>query len=390
MKPLLFATIASFALVLTGCGGATTGDIPTIDLEAAIDNPQPFDLGEIAGKIEFLPLDNSTSESLIGNIRLLAESKTGFYIFDNNRSPIKVFDPTGKFLHTRGYIGRGPGELVSIMRMAVDWEGDKTYLFEMMGKAVAYDADGQAIGSLDSLSVLSVASFDGKLILMNQVHNVFAPDDVVPDSKCNLLTIYSPDMKLERHVEAPDKGAPRVGRNFFAGGSLLINTGNSLRVKEMRCDTVLNYSAGALEAAYILDYGRFTAPDAAFGANPTEPWRDNFHRVNNVMEGNRYLIVESMTNEIAPRDSKRNFLIFDRKKPAGGLSTLGPDGGAGLFVGGIAFTPSYIRDNRLVGYMQAIDIVDNAEAITDPQLKALAATLKEDSNPVIVVATLKK
>jgi hypothetical protein len=40
--------------------------------------------------------------------------------------------------------------------------------------------------------------------------------------------------------------------------------------------------------------------------------------------------------------------------------------------------------------MQAIDIADNANSITNPDLKILATALKEDSNPLIVVATLKK
>jgi hypothetical protein len=69
-----------------------------------------------------------------------------------------------------------------------------------------------------------------------------------------------------------------------------------------------------------------------------------------------------------------------------------PTGGAenepGLFAGGIAFKPMYVRDNRLVGCMQALDIVDGADRITDPRLKALAATLKEDSNPIIIIAQL--
>jgi hypothetical protein len=58
----------------------------------------------------------------------------------------------------------------------------------------------------------------------------------------------------------------------------------------------------------------------------------------------------------------------------------------------VPFTPSYIRNNQLVGYMQALDIVDAAaaESITDPSLQTLVATLTEDSNPVIVIATLKK
>ncbi len=42
------------------------------------------------------------------------------------------------------------------------------------------------------------------------------------------------------------------------------------------------------------------------------------------------------------------------------------------------------------GDIATLDIVDNAGSITDPKLKEIAATLKEDDNPVIVVAELKK
>jgi hypothetical protein len=83
-------------------------------------------------------------------------------------------------------------------------------------------------------------------------------------------------------------------------------------------------------------------------------------------------------------------LVIDRDDPSKGFSAVGPDDRQGLFVGGMAFAPLYMRDNRLVGCMQALDLVDNAERITDPDLKRVAAGLKEDSNPVIVVATLKR
>jgi hypothetical protein len=82
--------------------------------------------------------------------------------------------------------------------------------------------------------------------------------------------------------------------------------------------------------------------------------------------------------------------LFDRREDYAGFTTLGPDGSEGLFLDGVRFQPAYIRDNQLVGYMSALDIVDNAESITNPDLKALAATLKEDNNPVIITAKLKK
>ncbi len=103
-------------------------------------------------------------------------------------------------------------------------------------------------------------------------------------------------------------------------------------------------------------------------------------------DADRYLIVE--TDGWFSRLG--DILVIDKREPLNNFSAIGPDGKPGLFLGGVKFTPSYIRDNRLVGYMQALDIVDNAATITNSDLKALAATLKEDSNPVIVIATLKR
>lgn len=39
--------------------------------------------------------------------------------------------------------------------------------------------------------------------------------------------------------------------------------------------------------------------------------------------------------------------------------------------------------------MQAIDIVDNTDVIANPELKTIAAAMKEDDNQVIVIAKLK-
>ncbi len=84
------------------------------------------------------------------------------------------------------------------------------------------------------------------------------------------------------------------------------------------------------------------------------------------------------------------FLVFDRRDPAAGFSARGgADDKPGLLLDGLPVTPMYIRDNRLVGYLSALDVTDNADRLTHPGLKSAAQNLREDSNPVIVVATLK-
>ena len=55
MKPTIFIALA---LALVACGESPS-DVPVLDLGAAIENPRPFDLTEIAQEIEFIPLDDT-------------------------------------------------------------------------------------------------------------------------------------------------------------------------------------------------------------------------------------------------------------------------------------------------------------------------------------------
>jgi hypothetical protein len=136
----------------------------------------------------------------------------------------------------------------------------------------------------------------------------------------------------------------------------------------------------------LLDLGKYAVPVDAFGMEPTVK-ADDKYTAQYLFEGDNYLLVTARPAMMGGTAH----LVIDRDDPAAGISaTGGPEGKPGLFTSGVKFTPMYIHDNRLVGYMQALDIVDNTDAITNPDLKALAATLKEDSNPVIVVAKLKK
>jgi hypothetical protein len=229
------------------------------------------------------------------------------------------------------------------------------------------------------------------LILLKQRYGLLNSDnDAPPGTKSVLLEIYSTDLNREGTVETVDRGAPRrhiEGNVMLYNGGVISDNGSSPVVKEILCDTVFHLEGGTLRPEYIFDPGRYTIPAEAFGESPSVPWSDDFHLFTSLMEGEKYLIVQTQNG----RPVRSGFLVVDKSEPAGGFSaTGGPDGKPGLFIGGVAFRPMYVRDNRLVGYMQALDIVDGAAAITNPALKAIANTLKEDGNPVIVVATLKK
>jgi hypothetical protein len=393
-------------LLTAGCGVKTDdGKLLTLNIEKAMDNRQKFDLAEISDGIDFIALDDSRQESLLGDIRLLSESRTGFYVKDDKSSvPVKLFDHTGQFVAARGRIGRGPDEFIFVNYMTVDYETDNLFLYVSDGGSVymfAYDSGGNLLARTSvELGNRNVTHYEGEIILLKSapLHQGFFGyvEESTVGTKVPFLNLFSSELQHLKTLYVIDKGSgsrtiftppskqsPIARSTSIADRGVLSNNGKTLMVKEERGDTVFYYSSGALMPAFVLDFGKYTFPAEAFGLNPNAS-PGNGYLTQKVLEGDKYLFVEALG-----REDERVQLIFDRRNPSKCFSTIGPDGKLGLNVGGVKFTPMYIRDNRLVGYMQAFDIVDNAAAITNPDLKALAATLKEDSNPVIVVAKLK-
>ncbi|MDR0955212.1 MAG: 6-bladed beta-propeller [Rikenellaceae bacterium] len=383
MKNTTIALLFSLCL-LAGCGQKTEqGAIPVFDVASAIETPQPFDLTEIAESVEFIALDSQT-EALVGEIRTLEESKNGFYIHDGMETPVKFFDKTGKFHSTRGGIGRGPGEFNFLLGMAVDYESDNVYLNTRSSTNVMrkYDSSGRQIAEAETnlFSVsLEIVCYDGQLIVMNYPY-------VEPDADGNvpLLYIFTSDLEPKDTLKIPHKATSDF---IIRNSQILSNNGQELLIKEELNDTLFYYRKQALVPAYTLDMGKYYFSEKIMWDLSMEQQWNNYYSINNLYEGSRYLFV--MVKQGG--GGYRGALVFDKNEPSSGFTAADPKGRYGLlFVGGLKFTPMYIRDNQLVGYMQALDIVDNAEHITDPDLKALAATLTEDDNPVIVVAKLKE
>jgi hypothetical protein len=289
-----------------------------------------------------------------------------------------------------GRIGRGPNEFTYIFDMAVDPENDNVYLYGFSGplSILAFDATGNNFARNDSIVMKNMSWSDGQLIGVRQFYGRTTDTDFVE--------AFSPDLKSMGRLELPDRGPNSIripmGGDRYATRTvtfaIMSSNGKSALIKEARNDTVFHFQEGpSLRPAYYLNMGIHSIPAEAYiDVTGYDNMGGNKYKVTEIIDDDRYVFVT--TSEIGEQDIY--YHIFDRNNSFGGLTALGPDGEAGLFLGGIKFAAMYIRDNRLVGYMQAIDIVDNAAAITDPELKALAATLREDSNPVIVVATLKK
>jgi hypothetical protein len=399
MKPTYLLFLFALVCCLAGCK-TNGGELLVLDVERAIDTKQQFDLSSIADDCEFIPLDNSNQEEgLIGDIWAIKESKNRFYVIDRTDNPVKLFDRNGEFIATRGRVGRGPDEFLSVNEVTVDWERDNLYIMAYNGGRAshslmrAYGADGEIFARNDSITTGKIAYFDDKVLL-------FTDSQAKPTEIGEMYTFaetFSPDLHRETALEVPFKGpGSMILITSDAEGQItsisihktapvvVTNNGASLLVKEGRSNTVYHHIDGALEPFLRLDFGSYAIPAEMYEPSYNKPVSEKKHYgVRNIFEGDRYILV---TGTIQPN----HFLLFDRQDDYAGFTTLGADGSEGLFLDGVRFHPAYIRDNQLIGYMSALDIVDNAAHITNPDLKALATTLREDSNPVIVTAKLKK
>ena len=373
------STLLLFALCLAGCGGNGSGELPTLDIEKAIDNPKIFDLAEIAREIEFIPLDGSVPVSDISNWNgLFPVPEGGFYIADfKAMSPVQQFDAQGRFVGTVGRIGRGPGETSFIVSISPNPETGDIYV-DGTSDVVGLDAAGNEFARVNGFISWGMMWYRDRLLTLPVLppweEEVYARDTIP------FIDMYDRELKLVGSIYGPNVG-PSVTMRGESFPPVCSDNGERLLVKQGRGDTLYHYNAGTITPVYALHMGRFapTGPDAE--------WTDRNFLVDNVWEGERWLLFS--INNGAEEGRKPGRLVFDRRDlAAGGFSTLGPEHEQGLFLDGVKFSPAYIRGNRLVGYMQAFDIVDNAGRITDRRLKEIASTLREDSNPVIVAVEL--
>jgi hypothetical protein len=301
----------------------------------------------------------------------------GFYIADAN-SPVQQFDADGKFVGTVGRIGRGPGETGYIQSVSPNPETGEIYV-DGTTEVIGLDRAGNEFARADGFISWGIMWYGDRLLTLPVVppweEDIYARDTIP------FIGMYDRDLKPIGSIYGPNVG-PSVSMSGESFPPVISDNGERLLVKQGRGDTLYHYSAGAIAPVYALPLGRYahTDPEAAWSIESNYYSQD-------VWEGERWLIFS--VNNGAEEGRKPDRLIFDRRDLSkGGFRTLGPGREQGLFWGGVKFNPAYIRNNRLVGYMQAFDIVDNADRITDTRLKALAATLKEDSNPVIVIVQL--
>ena len=145
MKHMSLLLIGVF--VLLGCSSnkkqepISKSGVPVINLSEDVSTVPSLLLSEAAEKLEIVPLE-MTDESVLSDITEMQVTDHNIWIDHGREFYIYRFSRTGKFLNRIGSIGQGPGEYVNYLTFLVDEDKKEVYIFSTNNGVLVYDFEG--------------------------------------------------------------------------------------------------------------------------------------------------------------------------------------------------------------------------------------------------------
>lgn len=145
MKHMSLLLIGVF--VLLGCSSnkkqepISKSGIPMINLSEDVSTVPSLLLSEAAEKLEIVPLE-MTDESVLSDITEMQVTDHNIWIDHGREFYIYRFSRSGKFLNRIGSIGQGPGEYVNYLTFLVDEDKKEVYIFSTNNGVLVYDFEG--------------------------------------------------------------------------------------------------------------------------------------------------------------------------------------------------------------------------------------------------------
>ena len=171
MKSILLLLI----ITLLGCSSnkkqepISKSGIPVINLSEDVSTVPSLLLSEVAEKLEIVPLE-MTDESVLSDITEMQVTDHNIWIDHGREFYIYRFSRSGKFLNKIGSIGQGPGEYTNYSTFLVDEDKKEVYIIANTNGVLAYDFEGnfkRKIVDIQTILQLFSSVYD-QYILNNQ------------------------------------------------------------------------------------------------------------------------------------------------------------------------------------------------------------------------------
>ena len=168
-------SILLLIITLLGCSSnmkqepISKSGIPVINLSEDVSTVPSLLLSESAEKLEIVSLE-MTDQSMLGEIRRIQVTDHNIWIDHGREFYIYRFSRTGKFLNKIGSIGQGPGEYTTYSTFLVDEDKKEVYIIANTNGVLAYDFEGnfkRKIVDIQTILQLFSSVYD-QYILNNQ------------------------------------------------------------------------------------------------------------------------------------------------------------------------------------------------------------------------------
>ena len=227
--------------------------IPVIDLKKVISGKEhEFLLSDIAKGIEYIPLEFSPECPIQLNVAPWDMYVTSNDIFILSHI-IYRFDKNGKFLNKIGTIGRGPGEFITALGIAVDTIAKLLYLHSLENQIHIYDYNGKHVRTIRSSNINEPGFY-----FIGQTSELFyrGAGDAhhKPGNYFIRITDTLGNIRFEKKTLI--SGMLREGeRTWWDLRSM--PDGEAVFALDCMSDTIFRYQQSTLTPYMILDYGRY-------------------------------------------------------------------------------------------------------------------------------------
>ena len=397
MKNIFLRTVIICLTVSALCScstnsGSKSSDNYIIDYHSLLEaNESEANLSQYVSDIEYIPIETK-SDVLISDVRTIATSDNYIYVLCNSTQNLYQFGPDGKFVKKIGVRGRAKNEYMAVRSLYAD---NETVTLEFGAKIITYNAKSGEIESLYEPSDLNFKSFgsiqffnDGCTAIINKynLNNVL----YIFDNKMQIIDSISVFSSVKKKTPVsfdPKKvvvmgiSSKAVNKNIvlppidWEYNPRIFAHNGQLRVSSPFMDTIMTYTDNKLVPFATINYGDIS------NEQRFEPQLDGNLSINvhSIAESDNLLLFETKYNEKCVFNKETGLAVNL------GKGFINDSDGTGDY-----FSPTQMFGNKMYQFVSADLFIEAAAKSNSQKMKQVAATLTEESNPVIVVATLKQ
>ncbi len=384
MNIVIASAVSLLFLVVSGCTTYSTdaeNRYHEIDVVSALYEQEIVNLSDYVEELEYIPIETN-NEFLLSNIARISPCDDYLAISCFITQQVYQISNDGKLIKSIGKRGNAKNEYRAVGKLGTTPE---SIIVFMGNKIISFSASTGEIqqvilpDDIEDVKIFGGFALCGKdsiaiLHNMNEGENYLS---IVNDKSTEVQRIKLWDTK-KRKVEVPMPTGD-IMKLEWTYMSTLYNVNDTLRVTNDFIDTIFTYSDGKLLPHIVFDYGKF-------GNKRFEPKLNTelAFTSTKVKETNNLLLFENLDGDKFLYDktngSARKIKKFEGSNYQGFTNDID---------NGIPFWPVAVTSDKMYSFMSADVFIEEAAKSNSEKMKQVAATITEESNPVIIVATLK-